>query len=153
MQCAVRLTLMKDEQFPIASWMQRVMTEKGWSAEEWASKAKVAPTSITRAVKPGYKFVTKKATVDKLASVAGSSPDQAQPSGVNADVLETMLGVLLRHAPKGGYSGPGVRRLAEALEYGLELVERNPAIRATPGAIAMAAEAAADRLRASPGEA
>jgi len=53
--------------------MQDVLDEKDWSAEEWANKAGIASTSITRFLKHG-KPVPSSITVGRLADVANSSP-------------------------------------------------------------------------------
>lgn len=67
----------------------------------------------------------------------------------NADVLATLLEALLPKAQRGTRAAEGsIRDLAEALEYGLGLVARNPAIRNNPDALALAAQATADRLDA-----
>jgi SOS-response transcriptional repressor LexA len=50
--------------------MQSVLAETGWSAAEWAKRASVAPTTITRAMRPNYDFLTSAKTLVKLASVS-----------------------------------------------------------------------------------
>jgi transcriptional regulator with XRE-family HTH domain len=51
-------------------WMQQVMDERRWNAQEWASKAGTTPTNITRFLK-GSEHVPSYTTLVKLAVVAG----------------------------------------------------------------------------------
>lgn len=55
----------------IRTWMTDTMAVKRWSAAEWAHKAGVAPSTIQRAVKAGYQFVTSTNTLTTLAEAAG----------------------------------------------------------------------------------
>lgn len=50
--------------------MLSVLAEKSWSAAQWAEKAGVAASTVQRAIKPGYDFVTSSKTLAKLASAA-----------------------------------------------------------------------------------
>lgn len=56
-------------------WMRRVMEEKRWSANEWASMADTSPTNITRLLAPTCKINPSVETIFKLALIAGSQPD------------------------------------------------------------------------------
>ena len=117
---------MQEEQRGIVRWMESVMAEKGLNPETWAAAAEIAPTSITRAMKDNYPYVTKRQTLQKLAIAAGVEPPVAvggvvQPQ-INAANLEPILGVLLPLAPKGRLSDQSLRALSEALAYGLELL-------------------------------
>lgn len=55
----------------IRAWMLQVLERRGWSARQWASEAGVAASTVQRAIKPGYQFVTSSRTLAKLAAVAG----------------------------------------------------------------------------------
>lgn len=66
----------------IRAWLNRVLDETGLSVTDWATKAGIARTTIARALKEEYPFVTSSRTLAKLASAAGvSAPDvgAAQP--------------------------------------------------------------------------
>jgi SOS-response transcriptional repressor LexA len=54
----------------IRLWMQEVMLEKGLTPTSWAQLAGVARTTIARAIKEGYPFVTSSRTLAKLAKAA-----------------------------------------------------------------------------------
>jgi len=58
----------------IRKWMNGILSSKDWSAREWAIRAKVSPTTITRALDPDYKFITSSRTINKLADAAGVAP-------------------------------------------------------------------------------
>lgn len=63
----------------IREWLHAVMDERGWKAAEWARRAKVAPTTVTRALREDTQgFQMSAATLDKLAVAAGVSPLGAQ---------------------------------------------------------------------------
>lgn len=56
-------------------WMRQTLSERQWSAEEWARRAATSATNITRVLDPTSKIIPKFATVARLARAAGSSPD------------------------------------------------------------------------------
>lgn len=62
----------------IRAWMIRVMDETGWNPPEWADKAGLAATTIQRAIKPGYAYVTSSKTLAKLAAAAHTAPPALQ---------------------------------------------------------------------------
>jgi hypothetical protein len=65
----------------------------------------------------------------------------------NADVLVVLLNAILPKSQRGTRAADlSIRALAEALEYGLGLVASSPAIPGNPDALALAAQATADRL-------
>lgn len=59
-----------DEQRIVVAWMQRVMQERGLSAEQWAGRAGVAATSITRAMRDSYAGTTSLPLLHRLARAA-----------------------------------------------------------------------------------
>lgn len=61
---------MKTEQRVIVDWMQRTMRLRNWSAEDWANRAGVASTTITRAMRQSYDGVTTLPVLDRLAHAA-----------------------------------------------------------------------------------
>ncbi|MBG7616501.1 hypothetical protein IWC96_14580 [Brevundimonas sp. BAL450] len=58
----------------IREWMAEVMEKTGWSAAKWAREAKVAPSTVQKAVKDDYQFVTSYRTLSKLAKAANVEP-------------------------------------------------------------------------------
>lgn len=58
----------------IREWMLSVLAETGMSAAAWAKRADVAATTVQRAIKPGYGFVTSSKTLAKLARAIGADP-------------------------------------------------------------------------------
>lgn len=58
----------------IRDWLNQVIAEKGLSAAAWAKKAGVAASTVQRAIKPSYEFVTSSRTLAKLAEAAGAPP-------------------------------------------------------------------------------
>lgn len=58
----------------IRSWLLQTMETKGWSARHWANAADVTPSTVQRALKEDYKFVTSSRTLAKLAKAAGVPP-------------------------------------------------------------------------------
>lgn len=62
---------MKPEQRVVVGWMRRVLMLRGWTPEEWARRARVSPTTITRAMRDSYDGVTSLTVLHKLASVSG----------------------------------------------------------------------------------
>lgn len=54
----------------IRDWMKSVLAEKGWSPARWANEAGVAPSTVQRAIKDDYAFVTSSRTLEKLARAA-----------------------------------------------------------------------------------
>jgi hypothetical protein len=141
----------QEQQKIIVAWMSDVIARTGLSPEAWARAAGVASTTITWAMKPDYKFVTKQQTLEALADAVGLSPPVIVGGRIvlppNADVLVVLLNAILPKSQRGTRAADmSIRVLAEALEYGLGLVARNPAIRSNPDALALAAQATADRL-------
>lgn len=73
------------ERRAIRVWMRTVMSSQGWSANEWAVKAKTSPTNITRFLNSDATYIPTSRTLGKLAFVAGSNPqliNKGQESGL-----------------------------------------------------------------------
>lgn len=62
---------MKPEQKIIAAWMLRIMEQNNWSAKDWADRAQISPTTVSRAVKEDYQSVTSVSNLVRLAEAAG----------------------------------------------------------------------------------
>jgi hypothetical protein len=63
----------------IREWMKRVMRETGLSEPEWAKRAGVHKSTIYRAIKDDYEFVTSTRTLAKLARAAGVTLPTVDP--------------------------------------------------------------------------
>ena len=70
----------------IRTWLLSVMELTGLTATAWSNKAGIAGSTIRRAVRPDYPFVTSSRTLSKLASAAGVAPPAigAEPSPMEA---------------------------------------------------------------------
>jgi hypothetical protein len=84
----------------IRDWLNSVMQEKGLSPPQWARAAGVAASTIQRAIKPSYKFVTSSKTLAKLASAAGATPPKIAQA-TSAQIIPLFLPV--RHKVQAGY--------------------------------------------------
>lgn len=54
----------------IRDWMKSVLAERSWSPARWANEAGVAPSTVQRAMKDDYAFVTSSRTLNRLAEAA-----------------------------------------------------------------------------------
>lgn len=74
----------------IREWLRATLDSRpGLTVASWAKAAKVAPSTIHRALKPDYQFVTSSSTLSKLATAADvPAPDAtAEPQLVGAEFL------------------------------------------------------------------
>lgn len=55
----------------VREWMRQTMAETGLTIRDWAARSGVAPSTISRALKEDYEFVTSGRTLQKLAQGAG----------------------------------------------------------------------------------
>lgn len=62
----------------IREWLRENLQREGISVEDWAKRAGVAKSTIFRALKDDYQFVTSSRTLAKLAEAVGADP----PSGL-----------------------------------------------------------------------
>jgi hypothetical protein len=76
----------------IRRWLNDVLASKQWSAREWAIRAGVSPTTVTRALAPDYEFVTSSRTLTKLADAAGVAPLEATSSNDGYVPIVGMVG-------------------------------------------------------------
>lgn len=61
----------------IRTWMLETMAETGLSVKSWAQKSGVAASTIHRALKDDYQFVTSSRTLSRLATAADVAPPDA----------------------------------------------------------------------------
>ena len=64
----------------IRQWMLDTIREKDISAEQWARKAGVAPTTITQFLKEGHGYLPSTTTMIKLAKAVGSTITFTSPT-------------------------------------------------------------------------
>lgn len=64
----------------IRQWMLGVMAARGMTAPQWAKRAGIAASTIQRAIKPSYKFVTSTKTLARMASAVGELPPNVRSS-------------------------------------------------------------------------
>jgi SOS-response transcriptional repressor LexA len=68
-----------DQSEQIREWLKKVMDKKALSGNAWAQLAKVAPSTVTRALNPDHPFTMSLTTINKLAAVVNDRP----PIGVD----------------------------------------------------------------------
>ena len=138
---------MQPEQRIIAEWMGRQLKRKGWTGEEWAQRANVSTSTVTRAQQETYPSVTSVLTLDKLASAAGvpsilSYLDADTPHTLPSEpVLSALFAGMLRGLEGRCPPEQIPSMLARGLQQGLELLSRNPVIAESQPALAATAEA------------
>lgn len=74
----------------IRAWMQETLERSGLTVKEWAARAGVAPSTVFRAMKEDYEFITSSRTLGRLATAAGVSPPDTgsvEPQMVGARFL------------------------------------------------------------------
>jgi hypothetical protein len=62
----------------IRAWMVSVLKQTGLTPAGWAKKAGVAGSTVQRAIKPDYAFITSSRTLSKLAQAAGTAPPEVR---------------------------------------------------------------------------
>lgn len=145
-QCG-KLLPMQPEQRIIANWIERTGKARGWSGEEWADRAHVSTSTVTRAVKDNYHSVTTVLTLDKLARAAGvpSVLDwlAADTPAIlpNGPTVRAILAGMLKGIPEELPVEERAELMARGLEQALALLARNPAIVGNAPAISVASEA------------
>lgn len=136
------------EQRIIAEWMRRQLDRLGWSGKEWAEKAGVNPSTVTRAMEDDYKSVTSMPTIDALARAAGTvSPlafmehnGHGRGDVPSDDALAIILAKILPEDPRS----PRLPLLARRLGYGLAILARNPELARNPDMLQGVAESVAE---------
>lgn len=69
----------------IRAWLSDTMAATGLTVKAWAQKSGVAASTIHRALKPGYEFVTSSRTLSRLAAAANVAPPNA--AGVDVQLV------------------------------------------------------------------
>lgn len=110
---------------------------------EIARVLKLAPARVTELYKGDRKLTYDEALA--LARAYNIEPVET----VTADLLEPILRVCLRYSPKE-WQDRDVQRLAEGIEYGLQLLRRASPTKPSADVIEVAAHAIADRFRKAP---
>lgn len=58
----------------IRDWLRETAAARGWTYARWAKQAGVAASTVQRAIRDDYEFVTSSRTLAKLAEAAGVDP-------------------------------------------------------------------------------
>lgn len=138
---------MQPEQKIIADWMGRQLKRKGWTGEEWAQRANVSTSTVTRAQQETYPSVTSVLTLDKLASAAGvpsilSYLEADTPHTLPSEaILSALFAGMLRGLADRCPPEQTPQMLARGLQQALELLSRNPVIADSQPALTATAEA------------
>jgi hypothetical protein len=146
---------MKGEQLVIVRWMQAQLQRLGWTAQLWATRARVSPTTLTRSMQPAYDNVTSIPTLDALARAAGlpsvldflEEQTERRNAAPTPAATRAILAQVLPMAGCKAMSDADLDKAAEAIAFGFALLARDPARAGDPGAIAVAADAAASRFQ------
>ena len=73
----------------LRTWLRRVLAERGWTAEQWARHADLAPTTLTRFLNKEGHWILSFKTVRKLADAAGVAlPGSFDDDGVTKPHLK-----------------------------------------------------------------
>jgi len=123
---------MEDAQKVIAKWMEFCLARSGLSAADWATKANLNPTTVSRAMKSNYGSVTSVKTLHALAGamsmpsvldfLSAQAIDRALPD-ITVELLISALPAVGCHIDEGQAS-----RLTAAM-----LSARSIIARAEPG--------------------
>lgn len=84
---------MSEPRRQLQKWVRQVLSEHGWSAEEWGRRAGTSATNITRLLQAGTTVPTA-ATIAKLANASGSEPTFVRSTSPDALVPILSDGVL-----------------------------------------------------------
>lgn len=76
----------------VRTWLQSVMTDKGWNASEWARQSGVNQSTISRALSVDGSFIPRMSTIIKMAEAASVSVPFIMPTS-NLDVYKLDNGV------------------------------------------------------------
>ena len=137
---------MQAEQKIIADWMARVQARKGWTGEEWARRAGVSTSTVTRAQSDSYPSVTAVLTLDRLARAAQSPSildylKADTPASLPSEPILAALFLGMLRGLEGQTPEQKAELMAKGLIASVELLARNPAISASHAALTATAEA------------
>lgn len=105
----------------IRDWMRQILRERDLSPAAWAHSAGVSPSTVQKAIKEDYQFVTSTRTLARLANAIGVTPPTVDPGQTREQ--PTFLGV--RHEV-----GAGLWRMVDdvgQVDYGSAPVLADPA--------------------------
>jgi len=129
----------------ISRWRDRIMQAKGWKAPQWAAKAKISETTITRNMKPDSSNSAKIETLHMLARAArvpsvldfleGSADGPIGPDLPPADVLAVIFDELAAETVGARVPESALRPTGRALELLLQQISADPAIHANLDAV------------------
>lgn len=85
----------------IREWMLLVLKERDWTPAYWAKLSGLAPSTVQKAIKPSYEFVTSSRTLEKLASTAGTSPPTVNSPMTRSSRIQPLF-LPVRHKVRAG---------------------------------------------------
>lgn len=94
---------MASEADQIRDWLKRTLQEKGLSVEQWARDAKVHKSTIFRALKPSWHYVTSSRTLAKLAIAANVTPPSLTQVKDSGSLRVHPRFLVVRHKVQAGY--------------------------------------------------
>jgi lambda repressor-like predicted transcriptional regulator len=71
-----------DAQNAVRQWIQAILDERGWTAGRLAKAAKVAPSTISRALNPEYEFTPSTKTLAKIAAAVNRVAPEIASEGL-----------------------------------------------------------------------
>ena len=111
-------------------WMRGVIASQHMSAYEWATKAKISQSTITRFLSGASEYIPSSRTVAKLVAIAGSEPRTTSTHGETRtlEVLNTR-GKRVRYVNVHGIEGKLLAmELQQASGYGTAGINKNDTI-------------------------
>jgi len=73
-----------EAQNAVRTWIQAILDEKGWTAGKLAKAAKVAPSTISRALNPDYEFTPSTRTLAKIAAAVNRVAPEIASEGLES---------------------------------------------------------------------
>jgi SOS-response transcriptional repressor LexA len=131
----------------LQGWLRRVMERNHWTAEEWARRAKVAPTSITRFLSRPDAPMMGLRTLSKLEEAAKETF-----RGPPRTVEIPMPGELPRDLPVYGVGGANKYGAVQLTEGEVDFVRRPPALEKVKNAYGIYVEGSSMTPRYEHGE-
>lgn len=119
----------------INKWAEGVMALRGWSAMEWAKRAKISPTTITRGMKADAQSTTKIENIHALAVAARvpsvlefletGATEPPRPEQLSEDTWTALLAFAFDADMEDRVQLERIRIAADIVRHGLGLIEED----------------------------